>query len=79
VRKILAAMVVVLGDALWKWVNTTLNDPSGGTEKFLITGFKRPDPPDGTVWVGLKSHTSDRMFNAQLKTDHRILFEDEER
>lgn len=72
-------IVMVFGDALWKWVGTSMNDPNGGTEKFLIAGFKRPEPPDGTIWIGLRSYTSDRMFNAQIKTDHRILFEDEER
>jgi hypothetical protein len=72
-----SGMVMVSGDNLWKWVGTNMNDPEGGSEKFLITGFKRS--PDGTVWVGLKSHTSDRVFNAQYAADAHIIFEDDER
>ena len=71
--------VMVSGNDLWKFVGTNYTDPEGKGEKFTIAGFKRTQPPDGSVWIGLKSHTSDRMFNLQLRTDAHVIFEDEER
>lgn len=64
--------VMVSGDDLWKFVGENFSDPQGSGDKFVITGFKRPNPRDGSVWIGLKSHTSDRMFNAQYRSDAHI-------